>query len=193
MAPRDHLRRSVLDALWSHSEGLTAAEVVELLPGRELALTTVLTVLERLRKDGLVEREREGRSFRHQAAVTREDFLARVMLEALGESADRQVVLARFVNHVSTTDADALRSALSTGCGCGPGCGCRPGPGEGPEGPERGSGAGHDHGSPGPSVPASLAPGSSSTGRGVGVAALDQRPLRIVTSEMPRYVVQQAS
>lgn len=138
MTARDHLRRSVLDVLWS-ADGLTAAEVVERLPGRELALTTVLTVLERLRKDGLVERERDGRSYRHRPAVSREDYTARVMMEALGGAGDRDLVLARFVDHVSAADADALRSALSTGCGCGPGCGCRPGPGGPGGGPNDGA------------------------------------------------------
>ncbi|MCW5965839.1 MAG: BlaI/MecI/CopY family transcriptional regulator [Bryobacterales bacterium] len=66
------LELECLTVLWR----LRAANVKEvreaLLPARPLAYTTVMTLLDRLAKRGLVEREKQGRSFRYQPTIERE-------------------------------------------------------------------------------------------------------------------------
>lgn len=47
-------------------------EVLDALSGRDLAYTTVLTVLDRLSRKGYVDRVRDGRAWRYTAAVSRE-------------------------------------------------------------------------------------------------------------------------
>ena len=79
---------------------------------RELAITTVLTVLDRLRRKGLVRRERSGRAHLYEAALSREDYVAGLMLEALGQAPDRGAALTRFLGAASPADADHLRRAL---------------------------------------------------------------------------------
>jgi hypothetical protein len=79
---------------------------------RELAITTVLTVLDRLRRKGLVRRERGGRAHLYEAALSREDYVAGLMLEALGQAPDRGAALTRFLGAASPADADHLRRAL---------------------------------------------------------------------------------
>lgn len=115
MPRRDHLERAVLECLWEHPGGLAAPEVVELLADRQLALTTVHTVLDRLRAKGMVERERDGRVFRHRALRTREEVTAEAMLAVLQDStsgSDRGLALSMFARSVSAADAEALRRAL---------------------------------------------------------------------------------
>ena len=115
--PRDHLERAVLQVLWDHPEGAAAVDVVTALGrrevgGREVAVTTALTVLERLRSKGLVARWRSGRSYRHRATATREESTAAAMLAALGQGADRPATLARLVAVAEPGDLAALREAL---------------------------------------------------------------------------------
>ena len=68
-----------METLWSADSPLTARDVQESLHGRELATTTVLTVLSRLERKGLVTRERAGRAHRYRAVSTREDHVAELM------------------------------------------------------------------------------------------------------------------
>lgn len=57
-------------------DGATVREVAdELNRKRELAYTTVLTIVSRLWTRGLLSREPAGRGFRYRAAKTREEFL----------------------------------------------------------------------------------------------------------------------
>lgn len=117
---RGHLERAVMDCLWDHPAGLTATEVVELLDERSLALTTVLTVLDRLRGKGMVLRWREGRAHRHRATRSRAEVTADVMAGALSDSGDHSLVLSRFIDGVSEEDAALIRKALGRR-GAGPG------------------------------------------------------------------------
>lgn len=67
------LERACLNALWRLGEG-TVRQVREALePGHHLAYTTVLTVLERLARKGLVERRPAGRRYVYRAALSREE------------------------------------------------------------------------------------------------------------------------
>ena len=79
---------------------------------KELAVTTVLTVLSRLEKKGLVERERGTRPHRYQAVSSRADHTAELMHEVLGSAPDREAVLARFIGSVSEGEAETLRKLL---------------------------------------------------------------------------------
>ena len=111
------LERAVMETLWSTPAPLTAKEIVEALgdrgqSGDELAVTTVLTVLSRLERKGVVERQRDGRAHTYRARSTREDHIAQLMREALGAAPDRDAALARFVSAASPEETDALRRAL---------------------------------------------------------------------------------
>ena len=65
------LERSVMDAIWVHDDGLSAAELRDALADRDLALTTIHTVLTRLEKKGFVTRDRSvAAHWEHTVAVT---------------------------------------------------------------------------------------------------------------------------
>ncbi|HEV7167819.1 MAG TPA: BlaI/MecI/CopY family transcriptional regulator [Micrococcaceae bacterium] len=124
MATLGELERAVMDLLWEHPTAMTANTLRDLLTQRpasgnkdgadskELAVTTVLTVLSRLEKKGLVERERDIRPHRYRSVTTRADHTAELMLEVLGSAPDREAVLARFIGTVSDGEAATLRKLL---------------------------------------------------------------------------------
>lgn len=78
------LQLAILRVLWQREEA-TVAEVQEALRGdRDLALTTVATVLTRLHRRGVVGRRTEGRQFVYRAEVGEAD-VRRSMVSALTE------------------------------------------------------------------------------------------------------------
>jgi len=109
------LERGVMEQLWSSPGARSVREVHAALGrDRELAYTTVMTVLDRLAKKGLVVRERDGRAYRYAAAQSREDLVAEVMHTALTEDpAERTAALVAFVGRVTREDAEAMRAALA--------------------------------------------------------------------------------
>ena len=105
-----------MDVLWDvvpgTSDGVTVREVADALDGRELAYTTVMTVLDRLAGKGMVQREREGRAWRYRPAASREAHIAQLMLDALDLGGSRDAALVRFARSVTGTEAEVLRAAL---------------------------------------------------------------------------------
>lgn len=105
-----------MDRLWQAVEPLTVRDVHQALAAdREIAYTTVMTVLDRLAKKGLVRQLRDGRAFRYQAEQGRDALVAGLMVEALGEatgSDDRQAALVRFIGQVTPEELSAVRAAL---------------------------------------------------------------------------------
>ena len=109
------LDRSVMDVLRDADEALTAYDIkdaIEAGRGREMAATTVLTVLSRLEKKGLVAPDKSVRPHRYRAVGSRAEHQAELMHEVLGGSGDRTAVLARFVGGVSAEEAEYLRTLL---------------------------------------------------------------------------------
>ncbi|NNG96788.1 BlaI/MecI/CopY family transcriptional regulator [Gordonia araii] len=110
------LERAVMDTLWDSSAPQTVRQVHESLNrSRNLAYTTVMTVLQRLAKKGLVTQIRDDRAHKYQAAHHREDLVASLMVDVL-DSADapgsREAALVSFVGQVGADEAAALRAAL---------------------------------------------------------------------------------
>jgi predicted transcriptional regulator len=106
------LEGAVMAVLWDAPAGATAREVSDRLAGPELAITTVLTMLDRLQHKGLVTRERDGRAHRYSATHSRAEFLSGLMTDALNSSDDRGAVLARFIGTIGPAEHDALRDLL---------------------------------------------------------------------------------
>lgn len=104
-----------MDQLWDGSRPQSVREVHAVLVGeRDIAYTTVMTVLDRLAKKGLAVREQHGRAYRYTAAQTREELTAEVMHTALdGTAAERSAALVAFVDRVSDDEAATLRTALA--------------------------------------------------------------------------------
>jgi len=109
------LERAVMEILWAACPppaALTARDVQDALADRDLATTTVLTVLSRLERKGLVSRERDGRAHRYRSVASREDHVAELMHDALDGAPDRGAVLARFVGSIPPAERARLRDLL---------------------------------------------------------------------------------
>src|ERR1700758_3230716 len=111
------LDRAVMDHLWASREPETVRQVHEALPAqRELAYTTIMTVLQRLAKKNLVVQHRDDRAHRYAPTHGRDELVAGLMVDALDQAADsgsRQAALVHFVERVGADEADALRRALA--------------------------------------------------------------------------------
>ncbi|NJD64239.1 MAG: BlaI/MecI/CopY family transcriptional regulator [Chloroflexi bacterium] len=110
------LEAAVMEALWSEP-GLSTPAVHERVGvPRGLAYTTILTVLQRLYKKGLLQRREAGRAHVYSPALSREDFARRrghdlaAVLGGLGEAG-----MAAFLAEAERVDPAAfevLRSKL---------------------------------------------------------------------------------
>jgi predicted transcriptional regulator len=107
------LEASVMDVLWSATEPMKVREVLaEVNQDRELAYTTVMTVLDNLHRKDWVIRELDGRAYRYQAATTREEATAQNLRDVLDSVGDRESVLLHFARTVTEEESDILRRAL---------------------------------------------------------------------------------
>ncbi|OLT21502.1 CopY family transcriptional regulator [Ornithinimicrobium sp. CNJ-824] len=109
------LERVVMDTLWTHGPQLTVRDVMDRMEGtKELAYTTIMTVLDRLAKKGLAERTRDGRAWRYTAASTREALAATALRSTLENvQADRTLAMMHFLDDASPAELDDLRAALA--------------------------------------------------------------------------------
>jgi len=102
-----------MHVVWSATAPVTAREVTDALASRGLAYTTCLTVLGRLERKGLLVRTRDARAHSYAAVGSREDLVAGLMQQALGQAGDREAALQLFARSVSPEEAEALRRALA--------------------------------------------------------------------------------
>jgi predicted transcriptional regulator len=116
MARLGELERAVMDVLWNTPEPIPATHIVDVLPREHApAVTTILTVLDRLGAKGFVSRVRHGRAYRYSATTTKAELIANTMLEALGTTSDRRSALVHFAGAVSEEEKAVLRELLASG------------------------------------------------------------------------------
>lgn len=102
-----------MDVLWDDGGWMTTVEVKGRLD-RDVAPTTVGTVLTRLHAKARLERRQRAKSFEYRAAATREEFVASRMEEVLDMSHDRRVALLQFVDRLPADDRSRLRRLLGS-------------------------------------------------------------------------------
>lgn len=112
--PREpYLESAVMEILWTSESPMTPAQVhAELVKARPIAYTTVLTAMSRLWKKGLLERERQDRTFIYVPREGKADSAARRMEELLAATQERSLTLARFLNNLSASDRKELLGFL---------------------------------------------------------------------------------
>ncbi|MEU0510983.1 MULTISPECIES: BlaI/MecI/CopY family transcriptional regulator [Amycolatopsis] len=107
------LESAVMDVLWRTAEPIKVRQVLEQLDTpRQLAYTTVMTVLDNLHRKGWVERELDGKAYLYEPALSREEAAARALRGILDSSGDPEAVLLRFAQSVSADEVDVLRKGL---------------------------------------------------------------------------------
>lgn len=107
------LEARAMEVVWDRGGWLTTREVMDVLTNeRALAYTTVMTILVRLSKKGLLERRKDGRAFVYHAVRSREEWTAHRMGELLAVADNRSAALSHFVSDMSKADVDQLRRLL---------------------------------------------------------------------------------
>ncbi len=110
------LERAIMEVVWSADRPVTGREVVdELARTRSVAYTTVLTVMDRLVRKGVLAKQRAGRAHRYRARTSRDAYTASLMAAVLGGAADPTAALLHFVDQLPPAEADGLRAALDAG------------------------------------------------------------------------------
>lgn len=109
------LEAAIMDQVWRESEPVAVRHVLEALrPQRQLAYTTVMTVMDKLHGKGWLTRERSGTAYLYAASGSREDYSAGLMAGALDTSTDRTATLVHFFTQLDPDEAKALRRAIDS-------------------------------------------------------------------------------
>jgi predicted transcriptional regulator len=107
------LEAAVMECLWARPEPASVRDVLgQLDTGKQLAYTTVMTVLDNLHRKGVVHREMAGRAWLYQPAFSREEHTARMLRDVLGSSGDRQAALMHFVADLDPEAVADLSAAV---------------------------------------------------------------------------------
>ncbi|SFP05380.1 Predicted transcriptional regulator [Amycolatopsis arida] len=107
------LEAVVMDRVWTCADTITVREVFESLKTtREIAYTTVMSTMDNLHRKGWLARERQGRAFRYWPTLTREEYSARLMRDALDAGGNPDVVLTRFLEQMTDDESSRLRDVL---------------------------------------------------------------------------------
>ena len=109
------LERAVMEHVWGTDTEVSVREVHEALRHeRDLAYTTVMTVMSRLTHKGILTRRRDGRAYLYRATDSREQLAATSIRDQLAglEAQDRRVALLHFLDGASAEELDDLRAAL---------------------------------------------------------------------------------
>lgn len=109
-APLGDLELAVMQYIWAcPHDGCLAADVQQALERvRPLALTTILTTLDRLCKKGILRRERMGKAYRYWATVSEEQLQQRIVEGVLSNLIAQfpQAVAAYFAQREDTGAAE---------------------------------------------------------------------------------------
>jgi predicted transcriptional regulator len=107
------LESAIMDVLWRAYEPVKVRDVLDSLDtGKELAYTTVMTVLDNLHRKGWVDRERDGKAYLYEPTMGREEAAARAVRQILDSSGDPEAVLLHFASSASEEESQALRAGL---------------------------------------------------------------------------------
>ena len=113
MRPFGDLEAAIMADLWDRGGPATVREVLASLnASRNLAYTTVMTVMDNLHRKGALTREMTGRAWLYRPVRSRAEHAAALLQDVLAESGDRQEVLMQFVADLDSDSVAQLRSAV---------------------------------------------------------------------------------
>lgn len=107
------LEAVIMVVVWRSDGSVRVRDVVEAIRGeREVAFTTVQTVMNILHGKGWLSRAKDGRAYRYWAARSREDYTAGLLDEALDTASDRAAAFSRLLDRLDPGEISELRRAL---------------------------------------------------------------------------------
>ena len=106
------LEAQVMHRIWARADAVTVRDIVDDLQNdRPIAYTTVMTVMDNLRKKGWLRRRAHGRAYHYEPTVSGEQYGSGVMRQALATAGDPAAALTHFIGELSAEEADALDEA----------------------------------------------------------------------------------
>lgn len=107
------LEQAIMQVVWSTDHPVSGREVVDQLTrSRPVVYTTVLTVMDRLARKGILDKHPTGKAHTYRAVQSREAYTAQRMASLLGSGGDPTAVLLRFVEQFPPEHTAKLRAAL---------------------------------------------------------------------------------
>jgi predicted transcriptional regulator len=110
------LEAVIMDRVWDRGDAtsITVRELFdELAAERDIAYTTVMSTMDNLHTKGWLAREREGKAYTYWPTLTREQYSARLMREALDAGRDSGLVLTHLLEQMTDEESANLRKALA--------------------------------------------------------------------------------
>jgi predicted transcriptional regulator len=102
-----------MDRLWAAEGATTVRDVLEQLQrDREIAYTTVQSTMDNLHRKGWLTRQRDGKAYLYIPRMTREQYSAQMMRDALDAGGRSDLVLAHFMETISAEESTELRKVL---------------------------------------------------------------------------------
>ncbi|GGL59176.1 BlaI/MecI/CopY family transcriptional regulator [Planomonospora parontospora] len=110
------LENAIMSLLWScYPRPASVRDVLEALRrDRDIAYTTVMTVMDTLHRKGLLERRAEGRAYIYQPVMSQESYTAEQMHDALAQGGNQAATLVHFLERMTAQEASAFQAALQT-------------------------------------------------------------------------------
>ncbi|MCW1958334.1 MAG: BlaI/MecI/CopY family transcriptional regulator [Mycobacterium sp.] len=107
------LEAVVMNAMWDRGESATVRDIFDTLTDdRRIAYTTVMSTMDNLHRKGWLQREQEGRAYRYQVTLSREEHSAQLMRAAFNSGGDTELVLSFFLDQMDDEASDQARDAL---------------------------------------------------------------------------------
>jgi predicted transcriptional regulator len=107
------LESAIMDRVWSYRRPASVRDVLEdLRRDREIAYTTVMTVMDKLFKKGLLKRHSQGKAYMYEPVITKEAYTAQQMRETLARSGNQAATLVHFLERLNPEESKALETAL---------------------------------------------------------------------------------
>lgn len=109
------LEADVMDVLWSAGpQPQSVHDILDALADRQLAYTTILTVVTNLHTKGFLNRVKVSRAYLYSPVQTREEATSQALRDILDRSDDSAAVLMHFAQTATPAEQDALRKSLRT-------------------------------------------------------------------------------
>ena len=107
------LEREVMSALWDGDDWMTPRQVLERMElDPPVVYSTVMTILRRLWKKGVVDRQRSGRAFSYRPLKDEGEQTAERMAQLLDASHDPEAALTHFLSSLDARRRRQLRRLL---------------------------------------------------------------------------------
>ncbi|WP_046470301.1 BlaI/MecI/CopY family transcriptional regulator [Allosalinactinospora lopnorensis] len=107
------LEAAIMRSVWASDAPMRVRDVLDdLRRDRDIAFTTVQTVMEILYRKGWLQRTKQGRAYYYWAAASQEDYITGLVEEALETAPDQAAILSRLVSRLPSDEVAGLREAL---------------------------------------------------------------------------------